>query len=128
FHMRVIRLHVFTLAAILDIGVQHDDHVGPAWAAIACPQYASISHGVDRLAQIAVFSADAVQIVAQVMILRESLGIISHRAVFAAEWKIKTTSNGERSKLEWRRNSKSWINVLRSRQFRPKCHEKRGKK
>jgi hypothetical protein len=37
------------------------------------------------------------------MILRESLSVVSHRAVLAAEREIETRRGGERCELEWRR-------------------------
>src|SRR6266852_1445080 len=76
--------------SIFDIGMQDNDDIAPAGAAVACQQNAPVGDGVDRIAQIAVFAADSVQIVAEVMVFREPLGAVAHRSVFAAERKIKT--------------------------------------
>jgi hypothetical protein len=58
------------------------------------------------------------------MILRESLGVVSHRAVLAAKREIETRRSGERCELEWRGNSKRWIDIFGPRQLRPKSYEK----
>jgi len=56
----------------------------PPGAACARQQNASVGHGVDRIAQVAVLAADAVEIVSQMPVLRETLGIVGHGAVLAA--------------------------------------------
>src|SRR5438045_8431997 len=62
------------------------------------------------------------------MIFGEALRIVSQRAVLAAKRKIKASGSWERGKLEWRRESKRWIDIFRPRQFRPKSKPERGNK
>ena len=91
FHMSVIGLRIFAFA-IFDIRMQDNDDVTPARAAVARHQHAPIGNSINRIAQIAVFAADAIQIIAEMMIFSERLRVISHCSIFAAERKIKTRS------------------------------------
>jgi len=56
---------------------------------IARQQNAAISHGVNRIAQIGIFAADAVEIVTEMMIFGETLCVIGERAVLGPERKIE---------------------------------------
>ena len=97
--MSVIRLHIRT-RAIVDLGMQHDDDVAPSRATIAREQNASIRDAINRIAQIAVFAADAVEIVAEMFVLSETLCIVSERAVFAPKGEIETRRGRDRSQLK----------------------------
>jgi len=57
--MPVIRLHKFPRAAFL-ISVEHNDHVTPAGAGFAREEDLAISHRKDRIAQVAVLTADSI--------------------------------------------------------------------
>ena len=98
--VRVIRLHVFP-PAILFVSVQNDDDVAPAWPAYPRQQDPAIGHGVDRVAQVAVFTADAIQVVAQMAVLGERLRVIGEGAVLGPDRKIKAA--GGRQCGEFRR-------------------------
>ena len=75
--------------------MQDNDDVPPARAAVARYQDAPIGDGINRIARIAVFAADSVQIVAEVMVFRETLGVVAHCPVFAAQRKIKNARPSE---------------------------------
>lgn len=92
--MAVIRLHVPARAILLDC-MQDNDDVAPARSAIARQQNAAISHGVNRIAEIGIFSTDTIEVVTEVMIFGETLRVIGQRAVLAAEWKIETRRDWE---------------------------------
>src|SRR5205807_1960006 len=64
-------------------------------------------------------------VVAEVTIFCESLRVVSHRAVFASEWKIKTRRRRNRSELERRGDSQCWIDKFWPRQFWPQSKPKR---
>src|SRR5581483_2065674 len=83
FAVPVVRLHKLAFA-ILEVGVEHDDHVAPARAAFAREENTSVGHAVNRIAEIAVFAADPVQIVAEMFVFGKTLRVISERAVLAA--------------------------------------------
>src|SRR6266404_9115299 len=97
--MSVIRLHICT-RAIVDVGVQHDDDVAPSRATIAREQNPSIRDTINRIAQVAVFAADAVEIVAEMFVLSETLCVVSERAVFAPQGEIETRRRRGRSQLK----------------------------
>src|SRR5207253_4396405 len=61
--VRVVRLHVFSYPVFF-IGMEYDYDVAPAWSGLIREQHAAIGHRVDRIPQVAVLTADAVQIVA----------------------------------------------------------------
>ena len=69
--------------------MQDNDDVAPARSTIARQQNAAISNGVNWIAEIGIFPADAVEIVAEMMIFGESLRVIGQRTVLAAERKIE---------------------------------------
>ena len=58
-HMPVVRLHTFAFA-VFEIGVEQDNGVAPAWSAVAREQDPAIGDCLNRIAQVAVFSANAV--------------------------------------------------------------------
>src|SRR6202011_3116749 len=69
-HMPVIRLHIFPFA-VFEIRMEQNDNVAPARATVAREQHASVSDRVDRIAEIAVFAANSVQVIAEMMVLGE---------------------------------------------------------
>ena len=99
--MPVIGLHVFA-NAVFFVGMQRDDHIPPTSATVAREQNATVGNRKDRIAEVAVFSADAIEIVAEVTVLSEPLRVVGKRAVLVSEWEIKrvavgseTSSNGD---------------------------------
>src|SRR5947207_1689103 len=86
--MAIIRLHVAAGTVFLDC-MQDNDDIAPARSSIAREQNAAISHGVNRIAEVGIFSADSVEIVTEMMIFGETLRVIRQRAVLAAERKIE---------------------------------------
>ena len=92
--MRVVRLNVFPRAVFL-IGMQDDDDVAPTRTAFARKQHAAVSHGVNRIAEIAVFSANTIEIVAQMAILGETLRVVGKGPVLIPERKIETRRRGQ---------------------------------
>ena len=60
---------------------------GPLRRAMQDP---AIRDRVDRIAQVAVLAADAVQVVAEMAILGKRLRVVGERAVFAADREIET--------------------------------------
>src|SRR5207245_5199633 len=88
--MAVIRLKIAARAVFLD-RMQDNDDVAPARSTIACQQNAAISHGVNWIAQVGIFPADSVEIVAEMMIFGETLRVIGQRAVLAAKRKIEAS-------------------------------------
>ncbi len=97
--VRIIGLHIFACAILLQ-GVEHDDDVAPAGSDLAGKKHAPIGDGEDRIAQVAVFAADAIQVVAEMAILRERLRIVGEGAVLAADGKIETCRRGERGQFQ----------------------------
>jgi hypothetical protein len=87
--MSIVGLHVFP-RAILFVCVQDDDDIPPARPAIAREQNATVRNGEDRIAEIAVFAADAIEIITEVAIFREMLRVVSESAVFISKWKIES--------------------------------------
>ncbi len=59
FNVPIIRLHILALA-VFDIGVQHDHDVAPAGSAVAGEQDTPIGDRINRVAQIAVLTADPI--------------------------------------------------------------------
>ena len=95
--MRVIGLHVFS-HAVFFIGVEHDNNVAPAGSASSREQHPPIGDRVNRVAQIAVFTTDAVQIVAKMPILGKRLRVVGERAVFIPSGKSKRAAVGRDDK------------------------------
>ena len=54
---------IFSLTR-LEVSVEDNDHFTPAGSGFARLQHMSVRHGVNWIAQIAVFAADAIQVVA----------------------------------------------------------------
>ena len=113
----VIRLDIAARAILLNC-MQDSDDVAPARSTIARQQNAAISDGVNRIAQVGIFSADAVEIVTKMMIFGETLRIMGERAVLATKWKIETGRNWKSRQFERRRNLKCGVEMGRAGQFR----------
>ena len=92
-------MHVPARAVFVD-RVQDNDHVPPPRAAFAREQNEASSDGVNRIAQVGVLPANAVHIVAEMIILREWLSVISERTVFSAKRIIETCGKRERCEVE----------------------------
>src|SRR5207245_2194547 len=114
--MAVIRLEVTARSILLNC-MQDNDDVAPARSTIARQQNAAISNGVNRVAQVGIFSADAVEIVTEMMIFGETLRVIGERAVLTAERKIEACREGKRRQFERRWNLKGRIEMSGSRKF-----------
>ena len=97
-HVSVERLHVFALAVLI-VGVEDDDDVAPSGAALLRTQHATISNREYRIAKIAVFAADSVEIVAEVPVLGERLRVVGERAVFGADWKVEAIRRRQRGEF-----------------------------
>ena len=121
-HVRVVRLHVFSRAVFL-IGVEDNDDVAPAGSALFREQDTAVRYRVDWIAQVAILTADAIEVVAQVAILGKRLRVIGQGAVLAAERKIESRRGWERGQEERGRNLKGGIERGRPMQFRPKPPE-----
>jgi len=63
----------------------NDDDIAPAGPAIACEQNTTVGNGVNGIAQIAVFPADAIEIVAKMMVFSKALGVVGEGAVLATQ-------------------------------------------
>src|SRR5689334_5515969 len=77
--MRVIGLHVAP-PAILFVSVQNDDDIAPARPAFTRLENPAIGDREDRIAEIAILAADAVQVVTQMAVLGKWLRIIRESA------------------------------------------------
>ena len=97
--MAVVGLKV-TASAVLLERVQNDDDVAPARSAVACQQNAAVGHGVNRIAEVGIFTADAVKIIAEMMIFGETLGVIRERTVLAPERKVEARRHRKRREFE----------------------------
>ena len=84
----IIRLHIFPLQ-VLHVGMENDDDVAPAGAAVAREKDAAVGHRVNGIAEIAILTADAIQVVAEMAVFRERLGVVGERAMLAAQGKIE---------------------------------------
>ena len=89
----VVRLHVFSYPVFF-ISMEHNYDIAPAGSGLIREQHAAIGHRVDRIPQVAVLTADAVQIVAKMAILGKWLRVVGERAVFASERKIEPHRGG----------------------------------
>ena len=92
--VRVIGLHKFP-DAVFFVGVEHDDHIAPPRSGLARQQDTTVRDGVNRIAQIAVFAANSIQVVAEMAIVGERLRIISQCAVFGSEREIESCRRGQ---------------------------------
>ena len=100
----------------------------PPRPAILRQQDATIRHGINRIAQIAILAADTVEIVAEMIVLSEPLRVVAHGTVRAAQRKIKPRRRGERGQFKWRRLLKREIDLCRSRQLGPELDQNCGEK
>src|SRR2546423_10018404 len=89
FEVAIIRLHEFPRPVFL-VSVQDDDDIAPASTRFPPKQHLAIRHREDRIPQVAVFAADSIQVVAEMSILGEGLGVVSERAVLAPDREIET--------------------------------------
>src|SRR5436190_1851782 len=121
----VVGLHVFS-RAIFFVGMEQNDDVAPAGTGFLRDQDAAVGHRVDRIAQVAVFTADAIEIVAEMAILGERLRVVSQRAVFASDGEVESLRRGQRDQKERRHNLERRIDRSRSMEFRPEPEEKAG--
>src|SRR4051812_4066504 len=89
FDVSVIRLHEFAVAVFL-AGIDHDDHVAPTGTGFPGENYGPVGYGENRIALVAVLAADPVQIVPEMTIICECLGVVGKRAVLAPDREIET--------------------------------------
>ena len=87
--------------------MQHDDDIAPAGARFFGEYHLAIRHRVNRIAEIAVLAADAIQIVAQVAILGERLGVVGERAMLAADREIEARGGRQRRQQDRRGQSET---------------------
>jgi len=125
--MPVIGLHVVA-RAVLDVCVQGDDDLSPTRAAFARQQDAAIRDRVDGIAQVAVFTAYPVQIVAQMTIFSEALRVVSHCCVLAAKWKIEPCRRRDGGEFEGRWQLKGQVHMSRASEFGPEANKNSDEK
>ena len=101
-HMRVVGLNVFS-RAVFFVGMEDDDDIAPARSALARKYNAAIGYCVNRITKIAVFTADAVEIIAEMAILGKTLCVVSEGAILVPEREIETCCRRQRNKIERRR-------------------------
>jgi UDP-glucuronate 4-epimerase len=99
------RLHVFAFPVFPE-GVEDDNDVAPTLSAFFRQENASIGDCVDRIAAIAVLTPDAIEIVAEVAILAEVLGVVGESAVLASDRKIEPACFRQRGEERGRRQLK----------------------
>ena len=105
--------------------MEHDDDVAPAGPAFSREEHAAIGDRVNRIAQIAVLAADAVEIVAEMAILGKRLRVVGERAVLASDREIEPRRGGQRGQKERRRKLKGRIDPARAGAV-PARDERRG--
>ena len=118
----VVRLDVFP-RPIFFVGVEQNDDVAPAGPGFIRQEHAAISHRIDRIAQVAVLSADAIEVVAQVAILGKGLGVVGQRAVLTAERKIESRRGGQPCQKKRRHDLKRGIDPRGPMELRPEPQE-----
>ena len=89
FDVAIVRLHEFPRPVFL-VSVKDDDDIAPARARFPRKQHLAIRYCEDRIPQVAIFAADSIQVVAEMSILGEGLGVIGERAVLAPDREIET--------------------------------------
>ena len=82
-----------------------------------------LGDGENRIPQVAVFATDAVQVVAEVTILRKGLRVVGERAVFTADGKIEPRCRGKGSEFQRRNQLKGRI-AQWPQKFRPQAEIK----
>src|SRR5437868_9034974 len=87
--VRVVRLDVFS-HPVFFIGMEDNYNVAPAWSGLLREQDPAIGYRVDRISEVAVFAADAVQVIAQMAVLGEGLCVVGEGSVFASERKVES--------------------------------------
>ena len=87
--MRVVRLDVFS-HPVFFIGMEDNYDIAPAWSGLLSDQHPAIGYRIDRISEVTVFTADAVQIVAQMAVLSKGLRVVGERSVFASKWKVES--------------------------------------
>ena len=88
FDMGVVRLHKFS-RAVLRVSVENDNDVAPAGTAFAGENNLAVGDRENRIAEIAVLAADSVQIVAEMAVPGERLGVVGEGAVLGADREIE---------------------------------------
>jgi UDP-glucuronate 4-epimerase len=105
--------------------VKNNNHVTPSRSFLLRQQDATIRDGIDRIAKVAVFAADPIQIITEMAIFCKRLRIVGHCAVFTSQRKIEARGGWQRRQIHCRHKAKRGIMRCRPAQFRPKPQEKR---
>lgn len=87
--MRVIGLHMFA-RTILFVGMQDDYDLAPTGPAFRRPDDPTVSDRKDWVAEVAVFTANSIEIITEVSVFGKRLSIVSECAPFAADRKVET--------------------------------------
>jgi hypothetical protein len=98
--------------------VQNDDDITPAFAAVARGQNLPIGNCKNRITEIAVFSADSIQVIAQMEVPGEWLRVVSHRTMLGPEWKIEPIGSRKRYQIDRRHHHQTGIELSMIKQLR----------